>query len=68
MGLIMRSVPGARFYCDPETRDMYEENAEGVFALRWIDGERARVPVEAIPGSAQMLYCDMQRAWEFVRP
>lgn len=67
MSLVMRSVAGAKFYCDLETCDVFEENAEGRFVLKRVDGQRERVPVESIPDSAQLLFCDIHKAWDFVR-
>ena len=67
MGLIAKSDAGSKFYVDMEHGDVFEEGADGVFVLKRIDGRRERIAIDALPDSAQLLYGNVHRIWDYVR-
>lgn len=56
-----------KYYCDTETGTIFEECDDGIFALKRINGRKERFPVEEIPASAQLLFGNAHRIWEYVR-
>lgn len=67
MSLIVKSDAGSKFYVDMEHGDVFEEDADGVYVLKRIDGKKERIAIEAIPDGAQLLFGDAYRLWEHVR-
>ena len=67
MSLFVKSDAGLKFYVDMEHGDVFEEGADGVFVLKRIDGRKERIAIEALPDSAQLLYGDAHRIWDYVR-
>lgn len=67
MSLFVKSDAGLKFYVDMEQGDVFEEGADGVFVLKRIDGRKERIAIEALPDSAQLLYGDAHRIWDYVR-
>lgn len=56
-----------KYYCDTETGTIFEESDDGIFALKRINGRKERIPVEEIPASAQLLFGNAHRIWDYVR-
>ena len=67
MGMFVKGNAGSRFYVDMEHGDVFEEGADGVFVLKRIDGRRERIAIDALPDSAQLLYGNVHRIWDYVR-
>lgn len=67
MSLFAKGNSGSRFYVDMEHGDVFEEGADGVFVLKRIDGRRERIAIDALPDSAQLLYGNVHRIWDYVR-
>ena len=67
MSMIAKSNAGSKFYVDMEHGDVFEEGADGVFALKRVDGRRERIAIDAIPNGAQLLFGDQHRIWDYVR-
>lgn len=67
MSLVAKSGSDSRFYCNMETGDVFEECADGLFALKRIDGKKERIQVAEIPSDAQLLFGNAHRIWDYVR-
>ena len=67
MSLFAKGNAGSRFYVDMEHGAVFEEGADGVFVLKRIDGRRERIAIDALPDSAQLLYGNVHRIWDYVR-
>ena len=67
MSLFAKGNAGSRFYVDMEHGDVFEEGADGVCVLRRVDGRRERIASDALPDSAQLLYGNAHRIWDYVR-
>ena len=67
MGTIAKSSAESKFYIDMEHGDVFEEGADGVSVLKRIDARRERIATDAVPDSAQLLYGNAHRIWDYVR-
>ena len=67
MGLVVKSGAASKFYVDMEHGDVFEEGADGVFVLKWVDGKKSRIAIDAVPAGAQLLFGDAHRIWEYVK-